>query len=293
MQNSKLISLNRWGFYQLVDLPTEEELADYYSQQYFQTEGAYELAYDDDELLHIQDKLRLKYTLLFPFLPNDHKPSLLDIGCGEGYTLPFFSNMGWRVVGADHSDFALRQHNPGFLDSFELGAFPEVVRRLRSKSMQFDVIWLDNVLEHVRNPFSLLDECLHLAVSDGLLLVDVPNDYSRLQQCAVQNGLATDNFWVALPDHLSYFNIEGLKNIAAEAGWTLLRAVSDFPIDFNLFNPAANYAQNKHVGKDAHKQRKSLEHLFVEISEAKTLDVYEALAKMGIGRSIIAVFKKA
>lgn len=283
---------NTHGFHQVAEPPSEQELSSYYGQKYFQQEHVYQNQYDDAELLHLDDKLRLKEALIRPFIAEGAEHSLLDVGCGEGFTLPFFAERGWRVLGADHSDFALKQHNPDYAEYFECGGFVEVLTRLEKRGDKFTVVWLDNVLEHVRDPFALLQNCARVTAPNGLLLVDVPNDYSLLQQAAVDNGLTPDEFWVALPDHLSYFNATGLRSLAAEAGWQHCRTVSDFPIDFNLFNSQANYVEDRSRGKGAHKQRQSLDHLFVSISAEKTLDVYEALASMGLGRSINSVFKQ-
>lgn len=285
------IEKNLHGYHQLVTLPSEDELSDYYVQKYFQQQHVYQNKYDDAELKHLDDKLRLKEFLIRPFIDESAERSLLDVGCGEGFTLPFFEKRGWRVLGADHSDFALRQHHPAYAGHFECGGFMEVLTRLEERGDRFSVVWLDNVLEHVRDPLALLEGCRRVAAPGGLLLVDVPNDFSKIQLEAIEKGLAPDRFWVAVPDHLSYFNAEGLRSLAVEAGWKHCRTVSDFPIDFNLFNPEANYVEDRSRGKGAHQQRQSLDRLFVSISEEKTLDLYEALAKMGLGRSIIAVFK--
>lgn len=283
---------NHHGFHAVAEPPSEEQLSEYYAQVYFQEERVYQKRYDDAELGHLDDKLRLKEALIRPFLPEVEQLSLLDVGCGEGFTLPFFADRGWRVLGTDHSDFAVRQHNPQYAGCFERGSFMEVLNRLDMRGERFTVVWLDNVVEHVRDPLALLQRCAAVTQPGGLLLVDVPNDFSRLQEAAVEKSLAPDRFWLALPDHLSYFNAAGIRSLAEEAGWQHCRTVSDFPIDFNLFNPAANYVADRTRGRSAHTQRQALERLFVSISEEKTLDLYEALADMGLGRSINAVFKR-
>lgn len=287
----KKLIRNRYGFYQVAEPPSEEDLSNYYAHKYFQQQHVYQNQYDPAELLHLNDKLRIKEALIRAFIAKDAELSLLDIGCGEGFTLPYFATRGWRVLGADHSDFALRQHHPEYAAHFERGGFIEVLERLKLKGDKFTVLLLDNVLEHVRDPLTLLQCCADVAAPDALLLVDVPNDFSRLQIEAVNQGLAPDHFWVALPDHLSYFNRDGLISLASDAGWEHCRTVSDFPIDFNLFNPEANYVEDRGRGKGAHKQRQSLDHLFLSISEQGTLDLYEALSNLGLGRSMNSVFK--
>ena len=47
---------------------------------------------------------------------------------------------------------------------------------------KFDSINLFDVLEHVTNPIQLLKNCHKLLRSNGIIIIEVPNDYKLLQK---------------------------------------------------------------------------------------------------------------
>ena len=285
---------NQFGFIEATPKLSPAELSAYYSEKYYQSNqaGGYSHTYTLEELEGISSNLKLMYALVEQFVRPDAPRTILDVGCGEGFTLPFFANQGWDVLGMDFSDDAIRRHNPVFVDRFIQGDFLKGLETFREQGNMFNVLWLDNVLEHVIEPLGLMKLCHDVTLPGGIIMVDVPNDFSVLQQEARTQGAIDRDFWVALPDHLSYFNATGLRHLAEAAGWEYCRTVSDFPIDFNLLHPAANYVMDRSVGRPAHLQRVRLTNLFARISVEKTLDLYQALADMELGRSINAVFRK-
>lgn len=95
---------------------------------------------------------------------------LLDLGCAYGYLVEAASARGFRAVGLDISDFALRQRPQpaGSLLQSELRSLPFA-------SETFDVIALFDLVEHLSDPGSLLVECRRLLKSNGLLLLTTPD----------------------------------------------------------------------------------------------------------------------
>jgi 2-polyprenyl-3-methyl-5-hydroxy-6-metoxy-1,4-benzoquinol methylase len=215
--------------------------------------------------------------------------SFLDIGCGEGWALDYFQRQGWDVLGLDFSSYSLEQFHPALRDRLRTGDLYEEVEKLVAAGAQFDVLWLDNVLEHVLEPAGLLRLCRQLVRPGGGLVVDVPNDFSALQQHLLDNGQIDRPFWVVLPDHLSYFNQPGLRNLAEATGWHVAKVIGDQPIDLNLLNPATNYVMNRAAGKGAHHARLAQDNFLLRTAPLPAVAAYyEALAGVGLGRSIVA-----
>ena len=124
--------------------------------------------------------------------------------------------------------------------------------------------------------------------------MDVPNDFSVLQQHLLDSGQIDQAFWVVLPDHLSYFNPTGLRNIAKATGWHTAKVIGDQPIDLNLLNPAANYVMDRTLGKGAHQSRLQQDNLLLRTAPLPAVAAYyEALAGVGLGRSIVAFLQPA
>lgn len=282
-----------YGYFELKNKPGKDELTEYYRNKYYQeSNGSYQNLYSAEEIKFENNKIEQKYSLVQNLLPQNKKLKLLDIGCGEGFCLSYFYKKDWEILGLDFSVHGLATHNPHIEKYVISGDIYDNLKILEEKKSKFDLIWLDNVLEHVLDPLQLLVDCYNLTSENGLLIIEVPNDFSKLQLELKEQKFIDRDFWVVSPDHISYFNKEGLINICKKADWNVEKIIADFPIDFNLFNPNANYIVDKKTGKGAHLQRIKIGNLMHQISVAKANKFYEALADLGLGRQIIAVFKK-
>ena len=307
-----LVHRNELGYHEVTRKPTPGELRDYYAQCYYQeSRSSYQPTYSEAEREHIEGKLRLRHWVLAQLLNPAEAPgdaiasrteatgapdaanaparTFLDVGCGEGWALDYFQRQGWDVLGLDFSSFSLEQFHPGLRGRLRAGDLYDGLQELIAEGRQFDVLWLDNVLEHVLDPAELLRRCRALTRPGGVLLVDVPNDFSPLQQHLLAVGHIDHPFWVALPDHLSYFGAEGLRNLAAATGWRTARLLGDQPIDLNLFNPATNYIMDRSLGKAAHQARLEQDNFLLRTAPLPAVATYyEAMANVGLGRSVVA-----
>lgn len=288
------VEQNKYGFYEVAAKPSEEELKAYYADKYYQdTKGTYQKFYDANELKYISNKITQKLFVLEKyFIRSSSQPlSILDIGCGEGWVLEYFKKKGWQVTGLDFSEFGCQSFNPGCLENILVGDIYENILRLTTGEKKYTVIWLDNVLEHVIDPLQLLKSCRELIHPEGALVIEVPNDFSNLQLYLKESAAIDRDFWIALPDHLSYFNKDGLINIAEEACWSEVFTMADFPIDFALTNPDTNYVKDPAKGKNCNQTRIRVDNLMHNVSVEKTIAYYRALADLGMGRQIISFFK--
>ena len=213
---------------------------------------------------------------------------MLDVGCGEGWALDFFKNKNWNVLGLDYSSFGCSKFNPDCLENLIVGDIYDSLNNLKKQSQKFDVIFLMNVLEHVLNPIELLNEFKNIISENGILLIDVPNDFSNLQLHLLNNGMIDAPFWIAIPDHISYFEKNSFSNLVDFCGWKLNKLTTAYPIDLNLFNENTNYIADKTKGKSVHKARVKIENFLHEQSPDKTNLIYEAIANAGLGRNLIA-----
>lgn len=286
------VELNRYGYYQLVNPPTAAELGEYYAGSYYQQQRSlYERRYEPDELAFQRQKIHQKYRILEQAGISGSNRKLLDVGCGEGFTLKFFKGLNWEITGIDQSDYGCEIHNPDCLPSLIRADIYEGLELLSRENRRFDVVWLDNVLEHVLEPLELIRLCQSLLYDDGAVVIEVPNDFSAVQLAALEQRLIDDAFWLVRPDHISYFNRDGLVNLAGHAGLTPFRVIADFPIDFALFNQSTNYVRNPDCGSAVHQARVAVETLLYNTSVDQTNDLYEAMAAMGLGRQIVGFFE--
>ena len=179
------------------------------------------------------------------------------------------------------------------MDNIIIGDVYGSINSLIAKGTHFDVINMDNILEHVIDPKTLLHQVHTLLKDNSIVIIKVPNDFSYLQKYFWEHNIIKKTHWVAPLGHISYFNKEGLISICNVAGLECVDFLSDQLIEFFALNPNTNYYENKNVGKSCHFARVAQENIFHGISPEKTIALYRALGDMGLGRQIIGVFKKA
>lgn len=281
------------GYFEYKEKPTLSELNEYYSKKYYQeSQGAYQSEYDSEEILFFNNKIEQKYsTIIKEFEKVNYSPlklSLLDVGCGEGWALNFFKKQNWDVLGLDYSSFGCLKCNPDCVNNLKVGDIYESLKDLQKNNYKYDVIWLTNVLEHVLNPIELLQELKNLISNHGILLIQVPNDFSKLQLHLLNNNIIDRPFWIAIPDHISYFTKDSLQNIAEYCGWEIKSFSTNYPIDINLFNENTNYILDKTKGKSVHRARVKLENFLHDQSRENVNHIFESIANAGLGRDLIA-----
>lgn len=288
----KDIIKNKYGFFEIKNKPSKKELQEYYAQKYFQEDkGCYESNYDKSEVQYFLNKIEQRHKI-FKNISNIETGNLLDVGSGEGFSLKYFDNIGWECIGLDFSKAGIRQNNPLQEKLLIQGDIFENLTQITNNRKRFDLILLDNVLEHVIDPFELLKSLNSIISDNGILIVEVPNDFSLFQQYLLDNNHIDKEFWVSPPDHLSYFNKDGLIELASAVGWKVNKIISDFPIDLDLLSLNSNYVKNSSVGKASHRKRIEFENFIHSTSIEKTNQFYESLLDLGLGRNITGFFSK-
>lgn len=288
----EMLKLNKYGFYELKDKPNQQSLNEYYSKIYYQSnKGLYAKSYTDEEIEYFRNRLEEKFLVVSKFFKTKKPYSFLDIGCGEGWALDYFKNKGWQVTGIDTSNYGCKQFNPHCLKNLIVKDLSQGIEALNKKNEKFDLILMDNTLEHLLDPLNLLKQLKNIINNNGFLIIEVPNDFSPLQNYLLANHYVDSPYWIAIPDHISYFSKQGLKNLCKATQWRPFFFMSDCPIDINLLNKNTNYVKDKSLGKACHKARIAIENLLHSISPTKKNKLYFAMAELGFGREIIGFFR--
>lgn len=287
--NDPRLRYHECGFLEVVEPPSPEELKVYYADRYYQTEqGNYRKAYSDEERAFLNLKIAQKASLAASLRGSNTPGSLLDVGYGEGFALAWFREQGWSIEGIDHSIAGLEGMNPDLLSFVEAGDLFGLLNQRIVVAKRYDLVWLNNVLEHVADPVGLLTSLRQLMAPKGILVVTVPNDGSAYQENLLEHGDIPDRFWIAIPDHLAYFTYDSLACTAEATGWACREIIADFPIDFFLLHSGSNYVRDGANGPDAHRARIRMELMLGKHSHDKVIEFYRALAQVGLGRNLTA-----
>jgi hypothetical protein len=114
-----------------------------------------------------------------------------------------------------------------------------------------------------------------------------------VQREAVSRGHIDREFWVVLPDHLSYFDHVSLPAVAKGTGWHCEELLGDFPIDWFLFHEGSNYFRDRTLGKAAHRARVQLENLIHRQPMDLALEFWSAAGRLGVGRDMTCFLRHA
>lgn len=290
--NDQRLQGHKLGYLELAEKPSAQVLSAYYEKTYFQNESAnYRKRYSTLEIeiirLRITQRAAMVHSLTGPKAPG----RMLDVGCGEGFVISHYSSLGWQVSGIDFSRAGVDLMNPDCATFVEQGDVFRLLEDRIAAGEKNDLIWLGNVLEHVLDPCSLLQSLRSALSPDGLLVVTVPNDGNDYHEALFERGDIPERFWIAIPDHISYFTAKSLKRVATATGWECLAMQGDFPIDFYLAHEGSNYVVDKSRGPAAHQSRLLLEQQIGKAGLDAANQFYEALAGVGLGRNITAYLR--
>lgn len=278
------VALNSLGFYEVLPKPSAEDLGLHYNGKYYQEpQGSYAVNYTVEELKHFHNVARVAYEMSATL---QLEPSLLDLGCGEGYFSKAFKFFGWDVQCCDYSEYGIKTHNEELLGFFSVGDIDSVLDKFSSGGKLFGLVNLQNVLEHVIDPVELLIKIKPLLGERAALRIRVPNDYSDFQLELIGRGNTT-NTWFSPPEHLSYFNSDGLSNLLVHCGYKVKSLQADFPIELFLANAHSNYWKDRSLGKEAHLTRVFCENFLIEKDIKAYINYSEAAGRLGFGRELI------
>ena len=166
---------------------------------------------------------------------------VLDIGCGEGYLARELKKLGNRISGIDvlpaaSETSALDGYYSADLDD----GIASVVKQLAGH--RFTRAILLDVLEHLKRPERILEECHDLLDRDGQLIVSVPN----VANISVRLSLLFGKFnyterGILDKTHLRFFTRKTAREMINAHGYEILEEqMTVIPIELICKLPATN-----------------------------------------------------
>jgi SAM-dependent methyltransferase len=173
-------------------MPTEKELNRYYKKVWTTSD-------DVSVVYNIQAYERVKYLARHISVPP--YAHILDIGSGHGLLFDAFKNNG--VPGISFYATDPSPENIKRLNRKGIHVFPDVKS---IGDLQFDLICICSVLEHVPNPVSFISDIIPYLKPGGHVFIDVPE--------------RDDTFKPVLEPHVTVFTKESLEALAQKTGLT-------------------------------------------------------------------------
>lgn len=126
----------------------------------------------------------------------------LEIGCGSGWMMKALHDQGWQVIGLernkDEAEFASAATGLQILSC----SIDEI------KQSEYDLILLFNVLEHMRDPRTVIRQCSRLLKENGTIIIGTHNFTSW-------QARITGQYWISLdvPRHFTHFSPRSLATL--------------------------------------------------------------------------------
>ena len=273
----RVIDCQTCGWAHLDPIPNTDELAKMYENDYYQEHYPGWLQKDRSEQtywnLEHADKLSEWRKLL-----GRERATLLDVGCSGGLLLEFAVSHGWTGVGIEPSSEAVEEARSHGID-VRAGVYQDV----QLEPSSFDVVHCKLVGEHLPDPRAFLRWVTEVLRPGGLVCMHVPNDFNPLQ-IAARDALEKDDWWVAPPFHINYFNFASLERLLTSTGFVPERRDTTFPVEWFLLM-GDDYVGNDELGASVHQRRMALEIALERLGLRRPL--HDHLAAHGIGREAI------
>jgi SAM-dependent methyltransferase len=205
-------------------MPSEDELHAVYNEGYFDNDQltaadpAHVYGYVDyiSERINKQKGYRGICEELKGFLLSSReRPKLLDYGCGLGFFLDAAYEYGFDVEGIEFNRWAL-----GYIrNRYRYQVYgPDDVR----PTEPYDVITMFDVIEHLREPFQMLDTVHGQLADDGVLVVSTMDSTSVTSRLM---GKRLEDFR-RIREHLFFFDRANLSSILGKHGFDVLKVTS-------------------------------------------------------------------
>ncbi len=169
----KVIRCKKCGFNHIVPLPEYNEDDNYYEKGFIA---------DRPELIkRMEEDLKwwriwhdFKFSIFDKILGREIKKKLLDIGSGLGYFLQSGEKAGWNVTGVEASKQSYEYAKKLGLNV--INSFFDT--KIKLPLGFYDVIHMNEVLEHLNSPIEVLNLAKKHLNPKGLLSITVPNEFN-------------------------------------------------------------------------------------------------------------------
>jgi len=144
-----IVRCRRCNFIYVNPRPTEDEMANFYTEEYFyDSKGAYGYEnYSIEGKIHIQRRIKIVETYT-------SSGKLLEVGCATGQWLKAMKEKNWDVYGIELSEFASKYAR----DKFGLNVLTGRLKEQNLLNNYFDVVVMWDTIEHLINPMAELIE---------------------------------------------------------------------------------------------------------------------------------------
>lgn len=167
------------------------------------------------------DNIRVE---MLQFLPNDAKV-ILDIGCGNGAFAKVIKDQNnAEVWGMEFMEIHAKEAQKK-LDKVFIGKCEDFIEDLPDE--YFDVVYFNDVLEHLVDPYSVLKIIKKKLSKNGKIISSLPNVrfYKTFMRVLINKDWKYEDYGVMDRTHLRFFTKKSIKTMYEDLGFKVLTHV--------------------------------------------------------------------
>jgi len=280
-----VIECTHCGLKHVIPLVDQHVQEDFYGEQFYQKEIDNYIKRHQEDFAWWSIDHNEKYDLFEKYLGGSQQKDILDIGSGPGFFLKIGKERGWNVLGVEPGKPAY-EYSTNVLGLNVKHEF--FSKKNHTEFGKFNVIHMNNVLEHVVNPIEMMELVKEILLPGGLICISSPNDFNPLQLMA-NKELGKEPWWVVPRHHINYFDSKSLNGLFARVGIQSVYETTSFPLELFMFM-GEDYVGDNVVGKSIHKKRMLLEsHFNNSNNNSLKRQIYNKFAELCIGREITVI----
>jgi len=183
----------------------------YDSQDYYFSDGKQtEMFYGYPDYTKLRKHLYFVADELMRPLKNTIRGNLLDVGCGMGFMMKRFQELGWESHGVDVSSYATEYAR----SELGLKAYTGTLETLNLANDFFDTVTIILAIEHMPDPRSTLAAVNKLMKPGATIIIathDIGGLWPRISRSKWQH--------IFVPEHLFFFSRKTLARLLNETGF--------------------------------------------------------------------------
>ncbi|WP_246615769.1 class I SAM-dependent methyltransferase [Aquimarina litoralis] len=159
---------------------------------------------------------------MIAYLP-DNVNKIIDIGCGNGAFAEILKQKtGGEVWGIEYMEEEAKIAETK-LDKVFAGKCEDYLDELPDK--YFDVIYFNDVLEHLTDPYMVLGKVKHKLNPNGVVISSIPNVryYDTFLKVLFQKDWKYEGHGVMDKTHFRFFTGKSIQRMYEEEGYTVLK----------------------------------------------------------------------
>jgi 2-polyprenyl-3-methyl-5-hydroxy-6-metoxy-1,4-benzoquinol methylase len=158
---------------------------------------------------------------MLQFIPNSCK-RILEVGCGDGIFAESVKNkFNAEVWGVELSEDAAKKAEK-VIDKVFTGDIIELVNTLPAN--YFDCIVINDVLEHILDPFKLLSKIKSLIKNNGYIVSSIPNVryIGNLEELLLKKDWQYKDDGILDITHFRFFTKKSIERMFTNAGYKIV-----------------------------------------------------------------------